>query len=1416
MKELILSLSDPQATLESVGGKGMSLAKMINAGFPVPGGFHITTQAYRQFVTANNLQIKILAALQKVDVLFPASLETTCATIGKFFTDAFIPEEIMQAIQDAYLSLGESQLELPVAVRSSATAEDLPEASFAGQQETYLNIRGQTALLEAIKKCWASLWTARAIAYRIKNNIDQNTVALAIVVQEMVNAEFAGILFTANPINGRRDEMVINASWGLGEAIVGGLVSPDAILANKATGKVKTMQVAEKNVITVSTKEGTREQPLNDARRSAQVLNDAQVAELVGIARGIESFHGRPQDIEWCHAGERFFIVQSRPITALPEAPIEWAPPNPKGTYMRTSAADLMPAPLSPLFSTLGIPAQVEQMQPLGKRLLNAEPVLAPDYFTSINSYAYMNAAISPRSWWWILTGILPAYPRLLRRLVPLWRDELHPEYRAFVAGKKDLEPAGMPAGEIWHEIQELANAAAYYICGLMFATMGASAGSEMLFTKVYDRLARQDGDPDAPTLLMGWDNIPMRSEKSLYDIAMRVRQNDELAEYLLESPTTDLAAQISALLKGEMAGIRGFPEFAQRFQAHLEMFGHIVFQLDYAEALPLDHPEMLIETIKMYLRGEGANPYQRQQASQEKRIQTAETIRKRLKGFKCWAFQKTLKWAQSMAEIREDALAEIGLAYPKLRELLRALGSRLVTAGAIQQAEDIFWLEKDEISQCVSKLDAGQTLDGLARRVEARQAFNERIAQVTPPPMMPMKERILGIKTETFIAQTAEAQAGNTLKGVPASAGKVTAPARILRGPQDFAQMRPGEVLVAGTTTPAWTPLFAMASAVVTDIGGPLSHGSIVAREYGIPAVMGTGVATRRIQSGQVITVDGSKGEVILAKTEAGQTEQPTQPIEWPLPTPKTVCARGSLAEHLPNAVSPLFGTLGLRSINQATAELSELVRMDLLQADYQYRVINGYVYMGFIMTTKFMWGMIKTAFINLKLMLGQGTQRWLEARKLFANTVATWETKDLESLPALEILAGVRALMYAAGKYYTVIQSGTLPSASTSEMLFTSAYKLAKREGDPEASSLLFGLETVPLRAEKSLFDLGRWIRERSALREFTLRQSTSELAAALQARAAPYAVPAADWHEFQSRFNAHLEEFGRTSYEFDFMNPTPAETPEVLLDAIKVYVEGKGSDPYARQQAAAQKREQTVQAIQKRFKLIPNRWFNKALQWAIDTGPVREDSIADMGMGHTTLRRLLEELGKRLVANGALERAEDIYWLVGEEVEKLADMLEQGETLPDHSDQASRRKAEWRTQMKLNPPLMLPATSRWAKLVPGGRGESSGNMIKGLGASAGKVTGRARVLFSPEDFGRMQPGDVLVAVTTTPAWTPLFAMASAVVTDIGGPLSHSSIVAREYGIPAVLATGMGSRRIRDGQTITVDGGAGTVELK
>ena len=1416
MNPYILPLSNPQADLETVGGKGMSLAKLANAGLSVPDGFHITTEAYRQFVEANSLQASINTALASVDVMRPATLDAASREIGRQFAEALMPGDLANAIVSAYAALPGSNP--AVAVRSSATTEDLPEASFAGQQETYLNISGADRVLEATQKCWASLWTGRAIGYRARQEIQAEGVALAVVVQLLVNAEAAGILFTANPMDGNREQAVISAAWGLGEAVVGGAVTPDTVTVNKRTGELIRNETAEKLVMTVRVDGSTQEQAVPEALKKVPVLSERQAAELARIGTQIETLYGMPMDIEWTLADGVFAIVQARPVTALPDAPLEWAPPDPKGTYMRTSITDLMPVPLSPLFVTLGIPEQAKQMQPVGERMIGSKPVMARDYFTSINNYAYMNAALSPRSWWWILTGMLPAYPKLLRNLVSLWRDELHPEYQAAVAVRQGWAPAQMSARALWEETQELVETAAYYTCGLMFATMGASAGSEGLLTRVYDQLVKRDGDPEATTLLMGWDNIPVRSEKSLYDLAMWIREDEELSEYVLTTPSVVLAKQIQT--PGDSPAAR-FSEFARRFGVHLRQFGYIIFQLDFAEPLPCDHPEMLLETVKMYLRGEGSNPHVRQQTSERRRVETTDLMLKRLKGIKLWAFRKALNWGQSMAEVREDALAEIGLAYPGIRELLSELGRRLVEAGAIQQANDIFWLEKDEISACITNLEGHHPLDQLAGWVENRKAFNERAGQTTPPPMMPMKKRVMGIKADVFLAQTEEYQTGQALKGVPTSSGVVTAPACVIQGPEDFGQMRPGDVLVAGTTTPAWTPLFAMASAVVTDIGGPLSHGSIVAREFGIPAVMGTGIATRRIQSGQIVTVDGTKGEVILESTGDDSTGALKPPTEWRLPDPKATYARGSLAEHTPSPVTPLFATLGLRIANRETERLWR----DFIGADPAslfpeagfYSAINDYVYGAFRLNLKSTWTLTKMSMAQLGPMLRDAPGRWQAARQLFAGVVAEWEKKDLSALSPGELLDGASTVFGAAVKYYTVIQT-TLPAASMGEIFFTRFYNaLVKRKTDPEATTFLFGFETMPARAEQSLFNLAIWLKEYPRLASYVLDISAESLAADFKRERPPESLTADLWAEWRTRLESYFDKFGQTAYEFDFANPTPIDEPGPQFEAIKLYLEGKATNPHERLQTAVQRREQATQSILARIGWPRKNWFEKLLERAQETGSIREDSIAGMGLGHPLIRRMLGELGNRLAEGGGIETAEDIYWLEEREVEKAVAALANGEALPRYADLVPTRKAEWRAALQITPPIMLPQRTRLLKLLGGGEAEEKDGKItlKGLGTSSGVATAPACVLYGPEDFGNMKLGDVLVATTTTPAWTPLFAMASAVVTDIGGPLSHSSIVAREYGIPAVMAARGATRVIRTGQMVTVDGKGGTVIL-
>jgi pyruvate,water dikinase len=857
--EYILALHDPQAVLETAGGKGAALARLEGAGLPVPGGFHVTTEAYRKFVAANELQPVILAALEDVDVSQPATLERASRRIRESFDRAQIPPDVAAALIHAYTALPGSYP--AVAVRSSATAEDLPEASFAGQQETYLNVGGADAVVEATRQCWASLWTARAIGYRARQGLKVEGVALAVVVQLLVPAEAAGIMFTANPLNGRRDEAVINAAWGLGEAIVGGAVTPDSITVDKPTGRVIARETADKQVMTVRVDGGTEEQPAPDSLRLVPVLSDAQAAELARHGVEIEDLFGMPMDVEWALAGGRLAILQARPITALPEevaeAPAAWPLPNPRAMYARGSLAEHLPNPATPLFATLGLRLANQAMLVLAQEFLGAGDQTDYQYVT-INGYVYLGIVFGPREVWAFTKAAIAQLGNMLGKGTERWRaarrvlEDVVAKWEAKPVER--LSPSQLLAGTA-----EIFTETARFYTVLQSGALPTATTSETIFTRLYRGLVKRAGDPEATVFLFGFDTMPMRAEKSLFDLALWVKERAALAEYVVKTPAERLVEHLRSVEPPAGIPPEDWAGWRARFQAQVDAYGHTVYEFDFANPTPIEAPEPLLETVKMYLEGQGSHPHQRQQAAAERREQAARAVLSRLRWpLRGW-FKKALKWAQDTVPVREDSLADLGMGHPQIRRLLGELGRRFMAGGAIEKAEDIYWLVEEEVNQLVVALERGEALPELSERIPTRKAEWRAQLKIVPPAILPETSR--WARLVPWARQNQGDQA--VIQGLGASPGKITAPACVLFSPEDFGKMKPGAVLVAVTTTPAWTPLFAMASAVVTDIGGPLSHSSIVAREYGIPAVMATGVATRRIRSGQMVTVDGGRGMV-------------------------------------------------------------------------------------------------------------------------------------------------------------------------------------------------------------------------------------------------------------------------------------------------------------------------------------------------------------------------------------------------------------------------------------------------------------------------------------------------------------------------------------------------------------------------
>lgn len=841
------------------GGKGANLGDLLGAGFPVPNGFVVTTQAYRAFVRETGLAEELAA-------LVSAGGTGIGERVAGLFSGHDLPSGVAEEIRAAYsVHLGGG----PVAVRSSATAEDLPEASFAGQQDTYLNVVGEDALLAAVRDCWASLWTDRAVHYRAAHpEAGDGDIALAVVVQRMLPADAAGVMFTANPANGRTEETVITAAWGLGEAVVSGLVDPDTVVVDTATGRVLTRLVADKavRIDAVPEAEGgrTRTTGTPSGQRGAAVLDDADALQLAGLGSAIERHFGGPQDIEWVLAGGTFHIVQARPVTALPErigpVPTEWPVPAP-GLYFRASITEQLPDPLTPLFAGLAATAV-----PSGLRRLLAELAPGEDFgdvgFPTINGYAYYRYTSAA------MAKMLKATPALTRLIAgggewveDRWRQRLE-EYRSEVTAEASTPPAGLPARALLDAVGRLVDAMAYYYTSVQ-TIIPIAAMAELTWTGVYNRLLRAPSGPPAETFLLGFDSEPVRAEKDLYDLSRWVLSHHQLAVALAAPSTDAMAAE-----PPDGVSPQAWADWHARFGAHLATHGHTLYNLDPVNPVPADDPAPLLQALRFDLDPDAPDPYARQRRAAAARDDAAAKLLTRLGGWRAAQARTLLTRAQHTTPLREDALAAMGLYAPVARRLLRELGWRLVGAGALDEPMDVCWLELAEARDAAAALDdGGPVADDLRDRVAARKevARGQRLA--TPPQSLP-RNKVMDAFAWMYPAR--EGQDGSVLSGTVGSGGVVTARARVLSGPEDFAAFQPGEVLVAAITTPAYTPLFAMAAGVVTDVGGVLSHGSIVAREYGIPAVLGTGAATRLIRTGDEVTVDGSAGKVRLPGAEA------------------------------------------------------------------------------------------------------------------------------------------------------------------------------------------------------------------------------------------------------------------------------------------------------------------------------------------------------------------------------------------------------------------------------------------------------------------------------------------------------------------------------------------------------------------
>lgn len=864
--------------LTEVGGKAVNLGILTRAGFPVPPGFCVTTEAYHRIAAA--------AGVEDILRRTPAKLDEAVRTA---ILAVDVPADIATAVLDAYAQLGAGT---PVAVRSSATAEDLPFASFAGQQDTYLNLVGADAVLDAVRRCWASLWTKRAVSYRITNEIDQQAVALAVVVQRMVDVEAAGVMFTANPVTGKRNEAVIDASPGLGEAVVSGAVNPDHFVVDTPTGRITERSLGDKRVLIRAVAAGGTERIELDASGQTACLTDDQLRELAKLGAEVQRHYDSPQDTEWALDRDgKLWLTQTRPITTLFPVPEKRMPgPEPR-LYLCASLAQGLTRPLTPmglagirlLATSVAEVAHLPVPDPLdgptaysegGQRIfIDLTPVirssagreLAPrvlDVMETRSAVVLRQLFDDPR--FSVLTESPWRFRRriagiALRRGVPqralravlrpasAHRELHHTEARlkALFAGRDSVSPR-----ERLDFVEKILRAE----LGSIMPQVAPSPGAGFLLLALAQKLLGDLVKPgELQKVLRGLPhNITTEMDLDLWNLTTRIRADQASASAFAGAPVDMLTERyrqgsLPTVAQTELAGF-------------LDQYGHrAVAEIDLGLPRWSEDPAHIIGVVANYLRltdpelapaaqfAKGAAAAEETIADLVRRARSRGRLRARVIRF-------ALRRARELAGLCELGKYFLILVLAGARRELVQVGAELAAAGRIDSPDDIFFLDLREVRGALAGDEPQALID------ERKVAYEQEVRRRRVPRMLLSD----GTEPEALAVARGNVPEG-TLVGSAASAGTITSKARVVLDPVG-AHLEPGEILVAPSTDPGWTPLFLTAGALVMEMGGANSHGAVVAREYGIPAVVGVPDATSIITTGQLITVDGATGTITPA----------------------------------------------------------------------------------------------------------------------------------------------------------------------------------------------------------------------------------------------------------------------------------------------------------------------------------------------------------------------------------------------------------------------------------------------------------------------------------------------------------------------------------------------------------------------
>ncbi len=842
-----------------VGGKGAHLGELSQIeGIRVPPGFCVTTNAFRQIMAEAPSIDDLLDRLSRPNPDDRNAIRKLSAEIRRTLEGIPIPDDVAAAITLALASLGE---QAAYAVRSSATAEDLPTASFAGQHDTYLNVVGPAAILRHISRCWASLFTERAVTYRPRNGFDHRKVHMAVVVQQMVFPRAAGILFTADPVTSNRKVASVEASFGLGEALASGRVNADVYKVRD--GEVVAKAVAAKRLaIHASPAGGTQEQTIEAKRRQQPALTDGQVVRLAQLGRRVEAHFSSPQDIEWCLVDDGFQIVQSRPITTL--FPIPAASDRENHVYVSVGHQQMMTDPMKPLGLSLWQLTALRPMYEAGGRLF----VDVTQGLASQTSRA----------------GLLEA----LGRSDPLIGDALQTilERGDFIPTLPDEGPDGAPAGGAPAPI-ETDPAIVAELIGRNEASIAAlkrdvrtKSGSALLDFILADvqELKRILFDPRSHQVFMGAMEASWWLNEHLQAWLGETNAADTLTQSVPHNVTSEMGLalldvadvirpypEVVAFLQNveeegfldELATLEGGREARDAIRAFLDKYGmRCVGEIDITRPRWSERPTTLVPVIlgniKSFERGAGERRFEQgRQEAWKKGQELLERLRVLPDGErKAEQAKRMIDRVRTFIGYREYPKYGMVSRYFVYKQALLEEAERLVQADVLREKEDIFYLAFQELHDVVRTNEVDDQL--ISQR---KHAFRSHQA-LTPPRVLTSEGEVIAGTYRRHDAPT------GALIGLPVSGGTIEGRARVILDIAE-ADLEPGDILVTAYTDPSWTPLFVAIEGLVTEVGGLMTHGAVIAREYGLPAIVGVENATQLIRDGQRIRVHGTDGYV-------------------------------------------------------------------------------------------------------------------------------------------------------------------------------------------------------------------------------------------------------------------------------------------------------------------------------------------------------------------------------------------------------------------------------------------------------------------------------------------------------------------------------------------------------------------------